>query len=140
METEKGAYERLFDDFLSTIEFELVKYSDGWGLVDETGTNLGDIEEDRFDAAGDIIDRLGIYIVDYLVSDIAEELGIEGGWDFPAFLGRAKLMLPPEGLDHYSHELELLDMICNHRDDIDLEKCQFSVNEEEADEPKEDCF
>ena len=47
----KNRWEELFDELLDLIEFRLIKYPDGWGLVDRQGANLGDIESDRFDSS-----------------------------------------------------------------------------------------
>ena len=57
--SEQNTWEILFDQFLNTIEFRLVKYPDGWGLVDKQGANLGEIESDRFDGAAMILDQIG---------------------------------------------------------------------------------
>lgn len=126
--------ERLFDEMLNTTEFRLVKFGDGWGLVDETGTNLGDIEADRFDGPEGIIDRLDIYVTDYFTADIKDVLDIDDCPDLSAFLKKAVEVMAPEMREHYSFELEVLDMICNHPGEIDLEKCQFTVEEDISDE------
>lgn len=124
-------FEALFDRFLGIIEFRLVKYPDGWGLVDEMGVNLGDIEADRFDTAEAIIDRLDIYISDYFVSDIEDEFGLENNSDLTALLDAARKTIPPERLEYYRDELAILDMICSHPGEIDLETCGHTVEGED---------
>lgn len=83
MSENKNQWETLFDQLLNTVEFRLVKYSDGWGLVDKQGANLGEIESDRFDDAAMILDRLDIYIGDYFVDDIRETMGEGASEDWP---------------------------------------------------------
>ena len=61
----RNRWEELFDELLDLIEFRLIKYPDGWGLVDRQGANLGDIESDRFDSSVTLIDRLEVYVRDY---------------------------------------------------------------------------
>ena len=43
----KNKYEKLFDEFISITDFRLVKYMDGFGLIDLQGADLGEIESDR---------------------------------------------------------------------------------------------
>jgi hypothetical protein len=121
----KNKYEKLFDDFLSTTDFQLVKYSDGFGLVDLQGANLGDIEEDRFETAEDVFNRMDIYIDDYYLNDISEllhERNIEATWPFTCedYLINAKALLP-----EYPWDFEILDMICYHANEINLENCDY---------------
>lgn len=121
----KNKYEKLFDDFISTTDFKLVKYSDGFGLVDLQGANLGDIEEDRFETAEDVFDRMDIYINDYYLNDICELLhdrDIEATWPFTCedYLKNAKYLLP-----EYPWDFEILDMICYHANEINLENCDY---------------
>ena len=87
---QKNKYEKLFDEFLELTEFRLVRhqndydeYSDEyghWSLIDCQGANLGDIENDRFKSATQILDRMDIYIHDYIVEDIEACLD-EAGYD-----------------------------------------------------------
>jgi len=122
---DKGTFETLFDDFLNTIEFQLVKHSDGWGLKDKQGANLGDIEQDRFENAAAIIDRLDIYIQDYFVSALEEGLGDEQYDDWSLLLEAANEKLSSNDLNQYRFELKILDMICNHPGEINLERCNY---------------
>lgn len=126
----KNKWEKLFDEFLELTEFGLVKYDfdngDGmWGLVDHQGGNLGNIESDRFNSAMQILDRMEIYIEDYFLRDIDElldEKNIEIDWDFTceAYLENARDLLP-----NATWDFEVLDMICNHFNEIDLNNCFY---------------
>lgn len=129
----KNKYEKIFDSFLSITDFRLVKYLDGFGLIDLQGADLGEIESDRFKTAADIFDRMDIYINDYFINDIDElldEKDIEVTWnnDYVSYLEYAKPLLP-----EYSFDFDILDMICYHANEIDLNNCnyemQFDANE-----------
>lgn len=122
---EKNRYEELFDSFLNTIEFQLIKYPDGWGLVDQQDGNLGNIESERFENALLLIDRLDIYIQDYFVSDIEEALGSQQFENWEAMVEAAKERLDSADLEKYRFELDILDMICCHPTKVDLENCDF---------------
>ena len=79
---QQNKYEKLLDEFLDLTEFRLVRhqndydeYSDEyghWSLIDSQEANLGDIENDRFKNAAQILDRMDIYIHDYIIEDIQE--------------------------------------------------------------------
>jgi len=122
---DKGTFETLFEDFLNTIKFQLVKHSDGRGVEDHQGANLGDIEQDRFANAAAIIDRLDIYIQDYFVSALEEGLGDEQYDDWPLLLEATNKKLSSDDLNQYRFELKILDMICNHPGEINLERCNY---------------
>lgn len=127
---EENKWEKLFDSLLRIAEFRLVKYPDGWGLVDKQGGNLGEIEADRFDCAESIIDRLEIYIKDYFVSDLQDDLGMGEFSNWSQLLKAAEQKLNPEDLERYHPDLVILDMVCNHTVEIDLEMCCFTVEGE----------
>lgn len=122
---EQNKWEALFDSFLNTIEFRLVKCPDGWGLEDRQDGNLGDIENDRFENAIGLIDRLDIYISDYFADDIEEAMGNCEFRDWSHLLEIARANMSPSDLEQYRYDLDVLDMVCNHPEDIDLEKCSF---------------
>lgn len=122
---EKNQWEELFDSFLSTVEFRLVKYPNGWGLVDKQGADLGDIESDRFEDAMGILDRMDVYIDDYFVSDIKEDSGCSEYHNWSELLAFAREHMAPEDLERYHIDLEILDMICNHPEEVNLENCCF---------------
>ncbi len=136
-------YTEIFEEFLDLIEFTLVKHQgdNAWSLWDRQGVNLGDIDQDRFDSASQIIDRLDIYINDYLYRDLEEELdayevdldGRELPWSAETWLalrndevfyGKNKRYF-----DEHKWELDVFDMIVNHADEINLEECYYEEEE-----------
>lgn len=128
---DKNKWETLFDQFLSTIEFRLVKCPDGWGLIDKQGANWGDIESDRFCDAATIIDRLEIYIEDSFVDDICETMDRSSSEDWTKLLHDARATMTAEELECHSYDLDVLDMICNHPHEINLENCCFTKEKQE---------
>ena len=94
--------------------------------MDKQGANLGEIESDRFDDAAIIIDRLDIYIGDYFVDDIRETMGEGASEDWPQLLQEAKTSMTQKELEYHSYDLDVLDMICNHPHEINLENCCFT--------------
>ena len=125
----RNRWEELFGELLDLIEFRLIKYPDGWGLVDRQGANLGDIESDRFDSSVTLIDRLEVYVRDYIVSDIEEDCDCGEYHDWSELLEFAKETMAPEDLERYHFDLEILDMICNHPSEVNLENCFFDREE-----------
>ena len=130
--SEQNTWEILFDQFLNTIEFRLVKYPDGWGLVDKQGANLGEIESDRFDGAAMILDRLGIYIEDYFVDDIRETMSKGPSEDWPQLLQEVRAVMTPKELEYHRYDLDVLEMICGHPHEIDLENCCYTEEGQEV--------
>ena len=125
----QNKWENLFDQFLNTIEFQLVKYPDGWGLVDKQGANLGEIESERFDDAATIIDRLDIYTEDYFVDDICETMDRSASEDWSKLLQEARVSMAPKELEYHRFDLDVLEMICGHPHEINLENCCFTKEE-----------
>ena len=122
----KNTYEELFDEFLALTEFRLLKHKDGtFSLEDRQCANLGDIEDDRFASASEILDRMDIYIQDYIVealSDILDETGIsleEDTWE--------GLLEYRDKIPEADWDFDVLDMIINHPDKIDLNNCDYSL-------------
>lgn len=130
----KNTYEKLFDEFLDLTEFSLLKHrteSDDadvgaglFSLEDHQCANLGDIESERFETAAQILDRMDIYIQDYLISDIEEALDeksieIDCAW---GEYGQYRDLIPD-----YKFDFDLLDMIINHPNEIDLNNCDYSL-------------
>lgn len=128
----KNQWESLFDRFLNTIEFRLVKYPDGWGLIDKQGGNFGGIESDRFCDAAAVIDRLDVYIEDYFVDDIQEDMGERVTGDWSELVSKARAAMAPEELEYHRFDLDVLDMICNHPHEINLENCCFTEEKQEV--------
>lgn len=121
----KNTYEKLFNEFLNITEFRLLKHKDGaFSLEDQQCANLGDIEDDRFTSASEILDRMDIYIQDYLIADIEDALdekSIEIDCDWEDY-GQYRKDLPD-----YKFDFDLLDMIINHPDKVDLNNCDYSL-------------
>ena len=132
--------EQLFDQFMELIEFGLIKHNDNnndgiWSVRDYQDANLGDIESDRFNNAMQIFDRMEIYIEDYFLRDIDNllaEKNIETDFMVTCddYLQNARELLPEAAWD-----FEVLDMICNHFNEINLNNCYYEEAEmEEEDE------
>ena len=121
----KNTYEELFDEFLALTEFRLLKHKDGtFSLEDRQCANLGDIEDDRFETASEVLDRMDVYIQDYLAADIEEALDeksieIDCAW---GEYGQYRDLIPD-----YKFDFDLLDMIINHPDKVDLNNCDYSL-------------
>ena len=121
----QNTYEKLFDEFLDLTEFRLLKHKDGtFSLEDQQCANLGDIEDDRFTSASEILDRMDIYIQDYLIRDIEDALDeksieIDCVW---GEYGKYRDVIPD-----YKFDFDLLDMIVNHSNEVDLTNCDYSL-------------
>lgn len=119
----QNTYEKLFDEFLNITEFQLLKHKDGtFSIEDQQCANLGNIEDDRFTSASEILDRMDIYIQDYLITDIEDALdekSIEIDCDWEEY-GQYRKELPD-----YKFDFDLLDMIINHSDKVDLNNCDY---------------
>lgn len=133
----QNRWEKLFEQFLDLTEFTLIKHTDGWGVYDRQGANLGDIQDDRFENAADIFDRMDVYINDYFFADLEDELDayevdLEGreipndaaDWlllrNDVEFVSKNK-----KYFDDHSWEFDVLDMIANHANEINLENCNY---------------
>ena len=123
----KNTYEKLFDEFLNVTEFLLLKHKDGtFSLEDRQRANFGDIEDDRFETASEVLDRMDIYIQDYLVVDIEDALdeeyiAIDCDWKE---YGKYRDLIPD-----YRFDFDLLDMIVNHSNEVDLNNCDYSLTD-----------
>ena len=119
----------IFAEMLDVIEFEICKYEDGYGLNDLQGANLGDIEEERFTTAEEIIDRLDVYITDYYFTDLEETAESEYDIDF------REVEVPQSAEEWvvfmnthekfksaYQHEYAVMHMIAYNADKVDLEE------------------
>jgi hypothetical protein len=132
-------WEKLFEEFLDCVDFTLMKHTDGWGVHDRQGANLGDIEGDRFINASDIIERMDVYITDYFFNDLEEELeaynvdleGREVPWSSYDWLNlkgdREFYNKNKKYFDEHSWEFDVLDMITNHEDEINLENVHYNT-------------
>ena len=124
---QQNKWEKLFDEFLDLTEFTLVKHQNDWSLIDNQGANLGDIQSDRFKSAAQILERMDVYIHDYIIEDIedlAEENDIDisdwdgWGWDY-------LLSYSDKFPQDCQYEFDLLEMICYHFEEINLENCTY---------------
>ena len=127
-------YDSLFLDFLNMIEMRLVNYEDGYGLIDLQGANLGDIEQERFLTAGEMIDRLGVYIDDSYILDLEEEYTryfdtpdgespyhTAEDWCEMFKLVEYETSAAAKFIYDHIHQFKVLDMIVNHIDEVSLE-------------------
>ena len=130
---QQNKWEKLFDEFLDLTEFTLIKHKPNdyeydparWSLRDEQGGNLGDIESDRFINAEGILDRMDIYINDYIITDI-EELAEENNIDLSDWGSWDELLSYRDKFpEDCWYEFNLLNMICNHFEEINLENCTY---------------
>ena len=130
---QQNKWEKLFDEFLDLTEFTLIKHKPNdyeydparWSLRDEQGGNLGDIESDRFINAEGILDRMDIYINDYIITDI-EELAEENNIDLSDWGSWDELLSYRDKFpEDCWYEFNLLNMICNHFEEINLENCLY---------------
>ena len=121
----KNTYEKLFDEFLNITEFLLLKHKDGtFSLEDLQRANFGNIEDDRFETASEVLDRMDVYIQDYLVVDIEDALDEESiaiDCDWKEY-GKYRDLIPD-----YRFDFDLLDMIVNHSNEVDLNNCDYSL-------------
>lgn len=128
MTKSQNKYEKLFDSFLDLTEFSLIKYKDGFGLEDHQGANLGDIEGDRFETAEQIFERMSIYIDDYIDEDLCDVWVDELGFSYDDIPNTFEGWLDhKEELKEYQYEIDLIDMICNHYNEINLENCTYEI-------------
>lgn len=120
----QNTYEKLFDEFLDLTEFRLLKHKDGtFSLEDQQCANLGDIEDDRFTSASEILDRMDVYIQDYIVeelSDVINENDINLEED--TWKGLLECRGKVSGADW---DFDVLDMIINNPDKVDLNNCDY---------------
>ena len=133
----QNKWEKLFDEFLNLTEFTLIKHKPNdyeydparWSLRDEQGGNLGDIESDKFINAEGILDRMEIYINDYIIEPL-EEAFYNAGMNYMEFdvygaYFEALLRHRHDLSDDYSWDFDVIDMICNHFEEINLENCLY---------------
>ena len=121
----RNTYEELFDAFLNITEFRLLKHNDGtFSLEDRQCANLGDIEDDRFETASEVLDRMDVYIQGYLaagIEDALDEESIAIDCDWKEY-GKYRDLIPD-----YEFDFDLLDMIVNHSNEVDLNNCDYSL-------------
>ena len=148
---QQNKWEQLFEEFMDLTEFSLIKHKnpklvlsyedpDGnpieevhegiWSIYDRQGANLGDINEDRFSNAEQIFERMEIYIDDYINEDLENVWEEELERDLNEVpIGLSEWLNHRDELKDYSFELDLIDMICNHVNEIDLNKVYYREEE-----------
>lgn len=103
----------LFNNFLKCMEFGLMynQQTKRISLVDLQGGNYSQIEKEEFTSLSDIIDRLEVYIDDYFVKDLCNELNIKED----SFKDYKELVVIAEKIDYEraKFDIEILQMIIN---------------------------
>ena len=121
-------WEEMFLDFLEMTEFYLRKKVDEddvdcYGLEDGQLANLGDIESEFFYSASEILDRMETYEYDYIISDLQECANRELTYNQWSDLLEYRYQMPDN-----QYGFDLIDMICNHPQDIDINKVYNHLN------------
>ena len=129
----QNRWEELFEGWLDLTDFTLIKYNDGWGLYDQQGGNLGDIQSDRFENATQIVDRMEIYINDYICEDLtecwdAENNNAEFPYGYPESL--EEWLKYRELMPNNQYEMDLCEMMSYHTNEINLENVFYESEEE----------
>ena len=145
---QQNKWEKLFEEWLDLTEFSLIKHKnsklilsykdlDGnpvkeihegiWSIYDRQGANLGNIEEDRFDNARQILDRMEIYIIDYIFEDLENCWDEEVNEDYPYGhpWSTEEWLKLRDRMPNNQFEMDLCDMIANHFDEINLENIYY---------------
>lgn len=125
---QQNKWEKLFDEWLEVTEFTLVKHQNNWSLIDKQGGNIGDIEGDRFISAGQIFERMDSYIEDYIVNPIEQILDMNNIDDIDRLVALCDwndILEYRPFLPDSEWDFDVLDMICNHFDEINLENCTY---------------
>lgn len=130
MNIELNKWEELFLQFLDMTEFYIIRRIDEddvecYGLQDGQKANLGDIESDFFYSAADILDRMEIYEYDYIIRDL-EECAKWDNIDLQ-YSTWEDLLKYEEQMPNNSGDFMFIDMICNHFEDIDIDKVYNSL-------------
>lgn len=148
----QNKWEQLFEQWLDLTEFSLIKHKnpklvlqyrdyDGnpveevhegiWSICDRQGANLGDINQDRFDDAGQILDRMEVYIIDYIFDDLENCWDEENDEDYPYGYPQSteEWLKLRDRMPNNQFEMDLCDMIANHFDEINLENVYYEEEE-----------
>lgn len=120
----QNKWEKLFDEFLDLTEFTLIKHQNDWSLIDNQGGNLGNIEGDRFTSAMQILDRMDSYIEDYITEPLEQEL-FNKGIETEETDSLKEVLFFRDKLPDNQWDFDVLDMICNHFEEIKLENCSY---------------
>ena len=120
----QNKWEKLFDEFLDLTEFTLIKHQNDWSLIDNQGGNLGNIEGDRFTSAIQILNRMDSYIEDYITEPLEQEL-FNKGIETEETDSLKEVLFFREKMPDNQWDFDVLDMICNHFEEIKLENCNY---------------
>ena len=121
----QNKWEKLFDEFMDLIEMGLIKTNKGYfHLRDYTGANLGNIESENVNSAEWIIERLDNYSYDDIVRSLEECLA-EKGYNIDYGNYQDLINYCQDKIPDNKWDLDVLDMICNHFNDINLNNCIY---------------
>ncbi len=121
---QQNKWEKLFDEFLELTEFTLIKHQKDWSLIDNQGGNIGGIEGDRFISTMQILDRMDNYIEDYIVEPLEQEL-FNKGIEIEENNSLNDFLFFRKDLIDNQWDFDVIDMICNHFEEINLENCNY---------------
>lgn len=123
---------KAFSGFVSSMDFTVVKVGEKYALRDET--NYGDIHSDTFDDASAMTDRLDIYINDFYITDIAEQMEAAGLGDivlldemtsleriYKAIKGASSDERMKEFFNSHLSDMRVLDLCINKIESVDLD-------------------
>ena len=149
---QQNKWEILFQEWLDLTEFSLIKhmnlqevlyykdfdgnpveeiYEGTWSIYDRQGANLGGIDQNRFDNAGQILDRMEVYIIDYIFEDLEYCWDEENDEDYPYGYPQSteEWLKLRDRMPNNQYEMDLCDMIANHFDEINLENVYYEEEE-----------
>jgi hypothetical protein len=118
-------WNQICSNFLDLTEFSLNKNDDGtWSLEDNQQVNLGGIESFKFKDACSMFDRMSVYIDDYILENLGDEVKKE---DYPQNDDcEGWVTWYTDDMQNKYEELhsdiDYCDLIANHCKDIDLNK------------------
>ena len=123
---------KAFSDFISSMDFTVVKVGEKYALRDET--NYGDIHSDTFDDASAMTDRLDIYINDFYITDIAEQMEAAGLGDivlldemtsleriYKAIKAASSDERMKEFFNNHLSDMKVIDLCINKIESVDLD-------------------
>lgn len=134
LECTLNKWEKLFQEMLEMMEFHLHREIDAEGrfcysLEDGQHANLANIEEEIFYNAAPILDRLCAYENDYIICDIVDCL-YEANVPYDGYEEWEDLLQYRQALPDNQFGFDLVDMICHHAQDIDIDKVFNDINTE----------
>lgn len=134
----QNKWEKLFDEYLDLIEFKLIKHQNDYdeyhdeigyyGLIDIQDGNLGDIQSRRYETASQILEDLDIYLEDYIISPLLnclDEIPVLDPQNPTANTFWGELLKYKDLLPENKWDFDVLDMICNHFEEINLKNCTY---------------